>query len=406
MRILIAQAQFLLGGTESYAVTVAERLEALGHPTRLHAATASDVGRELVASRGLRLTVGPPAVLGEADDIDAVIAQDAATAYALAARRPDLPQIFVTHGFAPIERPATALDPPPPVVVLNDRVGRRAAVLDGRPPLVRLRQPIDIERFRPADAARPRARRVLALSNYLPEDRRVMLEEVCAGLGLELSRIGNGAGPALDPRPAIAAADIVVGYGRSALEGMAMGRPTYVWDRAGGDGWVTPENYAALEADGFSGAATGEVVDRERLRADLAAYRPELGTLGYDLVRNNHSAAKHAEALVELLGRTTAPTRSDHYETISLLTRAEARAAARADGAENELLRVLRAHDAQADRADVAEAAYAEERARREAAEATLTEVLGSRSWRALAPARRLVARLRGTRRQKSSQYS
>jgi len=409
VRVLIAQARFLLGGTESYAVTVAEQLERLGHPTRIHAATASEVGRELVDSRGLRLTVGPPAGQADADDFDAVIAQDAASAYALAARRPDLPQVFVTHGFAPIERPATALDPMPKVVVLNGRTEARAMALAGRPTLVRLRQPIDIERFRPPGETRAVARRVLVLSNYLPADRLRMLEEVCDELDLEVSRIGDGAGPTIDPRPSIRDADIVVGYGRSVLEGMAMGRAGYVWDRAGGDGWVTPETYAAYEADGFSGNATDAVIDRERLRADLAAYRPELGMLAFDLVRGSHSSAKHTETLVGLLEGAGAPVASDRHETISLLARAEARAAARADGAEYETRRVLRAHDWQRDRADAAEAArdaeraereeelarLEEERARRQVAEAKLAEVLGSRSWRLLAPLRRLGARLR-----------
>lgn len=405
MRVLIAQAQFLLGGTESYTVTVAEQLERLGHPTRIHAAKASEIGRELVASRGLRLTVGPPTGQADADDFDAAIVQDAASAYALAARRPDLPQVFVTHGFAPFERPATALDPMPKVVVLNDRAKARAQALEGRPPLVRLHQPIDIDRFRPRGETRQKARRVLVLSNYLPADRMHMLEEVCDELGLEVGRIGDGAGPTIDPRPAMDRADIVVGYGRSVLEGMAMGRAGYVWDRAGGDGWVTPETYPVYEADGFNGNSTDAVIDRERLRADLAAYRPELGILGFDLVRGSHSAARHTEILVELLEGAGAPAPSDRHETISLLARAEARAAARADGVEYESRRILREHDWQRDRAEAAEVARdaeragrEEERTRREAAEATLAEVLGSTSWRALAPLRRLRAGLRRAR--------
>jgi len=400
VRILIAQANFGLGGTETYSVTIAEKLESFGHATQIHAATASDAGRRLVGSRGLRLTVGPPDGFVDGEEFDAVIAQDAATAYALAARRARLPQIFVTHGFTPVERPATALDPMPRVVILNDRVGARAAALAGRPPLVRLRQPIDIERFRAAGGPLPVARRVLVLSNYLPDDRLRMLEDVCAELGLEVSRVGDGAGPTIDPRPALAAADIVVGYGRSALEGMAMGRATYVWDRAGGDGWVTPENYTALEADGFSGGAGDDVIDRERLRADFVAYRPELGTLAHDLVRKHHSATKHAEELVELLESAAAPNGADRHETLALLARAEARAAARADGIEFEYHRVLRAHDAQLDRAEAAEVARRaaeatrdEERARREVAEAQLAEVLDSSSWRLTAPLRRLRAR-------------
>ena len=410
MRVLITQSQFLLGGTESYTVTVAEQLERLGHPTQIHAASASEVGRSLVASRGLRLTVGPVTGSHEAEHVDAVIAQDSGGAYALATQHKALPQIFVTHGFAPIERPATALGPTPAVVVLNDRTMARAEKMAGGPRLVRLRQPIDIERFRPPGPTRQQACRVLVLSNYLPADRLRMLEEVCAELGLEVRRIGDGAEPTIDPRPALADADIVIGYGRSVLEGMAMGRASYVWDRAGGDGWVTPESYAAFEADGFSGNATEEVIDRARLRADLAAYRPELGMLAYDLVRANHSAAKHTEELVGLFGGAIVPKPSDLHETISLLARAETRAAARAEGAEHESRRILREHDYQRARADAAETAREEDQARlveveqrvaaelvrREAAEARIAEILASRSWRVLAPLRRLRARVGG----------
>ena len=84
----------------------------------------------------------------------------------------------------------------------------------------------------------------------------------------------------------MADADIVVGYGRSVLEAMALGRAAYVWDIAGGDGWVTPETYPTLEADGFSGAATDPIIDADRMRADFASYGPELGAFGFDLVRN------------------------------------------------------------------------------------------------------------------------
>ena len=326
MRILITLSQFMLGGTETYSVTVAEQLERLGHPTRLFAARTSPEGRELAASRGLALEIGDPATLADRDDVDAVIAQDAASAYALA--RADGPrQAFVVHGFASFEHPPRAMQPSPAVVVLNERVRARMAALSQRPEIVRLRQPIDIERFRPRGAARRRPRRVLAFSNYLAADRLALLEGVCADLGLELAHLGVQSEASATPDEAIAAADIVVGYGRSVLEGLAMGRAAYVWDRAGGDGWVTPETYATLEANGFSGAATGAVIDADRLRADFAAYRPELGSFGFDLVRQHHSATKHAEALVRLLERAEAPAASGAQETLALMVRAEARAA-------------------------------------------------------------------------------
>jgi hypothetical protein len=378
MRVLVTLARFMLGGTETYSVTVAEQLERLGHTVTVHATEASSKGRELVASRGVRLSVGDPAALA---NVDAVLTQDAASAYLLASRQPELRQVFAIHGLAAYEHPPSRLHPPPTVVVLNDRVARHAAALASRPAVVRMRQPIDLERFRPRGASRRRARRVLMLSNYLNGARLRLLEEVCGDLGLELVRVGSSSTPTVAPQAAIADADIVVGYGRSVLEGMAMGRAAYVWDYAGGDGWVTPESYPSLEADGFSGAATDAVIDADRLRADFACYRPELGAFAFDLVRMHHSATDHAEALVDLLGGATAPASEDALETLALLVRLESRAAIRVDGLEFENGRMWEE--------------LQELRARAGAAEEQADVVLQSRSWRFAAPLRRAAAYLR-----------
>lgn len=398
MRVLLAQAHFLLGGTESYAITVAEQLERLGHTTVLQAGTASEEGRELVASRGLRLLVGDPAVaLERAGEVDCAVVQDAASAYALAARGAGPRQVFVVHGLAGYEHPAEALRPPPTVVALNERMAARVAALASRPEVARLRQPIDLDRFRPRAPSRPRARKVLLLGNHAGSDRRRMLEEACRDLGLELLQIGVEGRPTLAPEDAIADSDIVVGYGRSVLEAMAMGRAAYVWERAGGDGWVTPESYRALEADGFSGAATDAVLDGERLREDLAGYRQELGPLGVDLARQHHSAAKHVESLVGLLGDATAPASHDALEAMTILVRGGVRSRGRIR--ELEVERDLLVAERDAARSEAAAAAGAEVTRQRFAAELELVrqrhaEIVGSLSWRLTAPLRRLRARL------------
>jgi hypothetical protein len=388
MRILITMARFGLGGTESYSVTVAEQLERLGHPTRLHAGSATDGGRELAAARGLRLTTGEPAAIPDLDEIDGAIAQDAVSGYLLAERRDDLPQVFVIHGVAGFEHPPSALRPPPPIVAMNDRIRGRAELLAGGAEVVRLRQPIDVERFRPRSSCRPTARRLLLLGNYVDDGHLRLLGEVCADLGLELVRASTQVAGTVAPELAIADADIVVGYGRSALEGLAMGRATYVWGHAGGDGWITPGSYPRLEADGFSGAATDEIVDRERLRADLAAYSPELGEVGFDLVRTHHSAAKHSESLLRLLGAAEPPRPDDSAQALALLVRSETRWMERAYGAEAHS-RTLNEH------VENLQAWGSEEAARRETVERELQNLLRSPSWRLTAPLRRLLAALR-----------
>jgi hypothetical protein len=408
MRILITHSRFLLGGSETYAITVGEQLERLGHTVSLFAGEASAEGRELADSRGLELNIGDSAELAEHDDVDAVIAQDAANAYALASRR-EIPQVFVMHGFASFEHPPQGLRPMPPVVALNNRVADHAAAFAGGPEVVRLRQPIDLWRFRPSGPARSQARRVLAFSNYMEPDRLAMLESVCDDLGLDLTSMGARSTISVTPQQRIADADIVVGYGRSILEGMVMGRAAYVWDHGGGDGWVTPESYPALEENGFAGAATETMVGVERLREDFAAYRPELGTLGYDLVRKHHSAAQHAEELVRLLERVPAPKADPINATMGLLVRSEARA-------EDDRIRTgfqlrEKAEEAAALRAELEEQhsrlvevgdAGEVERQRRIAAEeqqreaeARLQGVLDSASWRLTAPFRLLIRALR-----------
>jgi hypothetical protein len=381
MRVLITLSHMGLGGTETYSTTLAEQLERLGHSTRLHAAGADERGRELAAARGVNLTVGNYMAFAGLDDVDCLVAQDAASAYAFAARREDLPQVFVVHGLTGFEHPAAALRPAPPVVALNGRMEARAAALASGPEVVRLRQPIDLQRYRPREASRATARRVLFLGNRLDEGHLKILEGVCADLGLELCRVGVGGTPTIGPEATISEADIVVGYGRSALEGMAMGRATYVWGVGGGDGWVTPDNYAALEADGFSGAATNDVIDSSRMREDFAAYRPELGALTFDLVRKHHSATRHAEALLRVMAGARAPASEHGLETLAQLVRSETRWMHRSAELElhlrhrnEELQAVYKARDAEV--------------VNRVAAEERLNLALNSRSWRLTAPLR------------------
>ncbi|HSC21460.1 MAG TPA: hypothetical protein VLC07_07005, partial [Solirubrobacterales bacterium] len=332
---------------------------------------------------------------------DAVIAQDAVSAYALASGV-ELPQVFVVHGFAPFEHPPQGVRPLPTVVALNDRIAARAAAMAGGAEIVRMRQPIDLWRFESPSPARERPRRVLAFSNYLQRDRLALLESACSGLGLELMTMGVTSTASVVPQQRIADADIVVGYGRSILEGMAMGRAAYVWDRGGGDGWVTPETYPAFEANGFAGSANEQIIDAERLREDFAGYRQDFGLLGYDLVRKHHSATLHVEELVGLLERAPAPTADPVNATFGLLARAHARAEHDRQSAHVQLRAKAEETEAQMLRLNEVGAAGEAERQGRLAAEQRLREaegklgeVLHSSSWRLTAPLRRLGRMLR-----------
>jgi hypothetical protein len=288
-----------VGGSETYVLTVAEHLQALGHDVTVHATEmgeAADIARE----RGL-----PVVADGELPDAcDGVLVQDSVHACLMAERYPASPRVFVAHTIqVNIQRPPQVPDVVNAVVVLNDRIARRFAAMAREPELVRLRQPVDLVRFSPRGRLRARPKTALLLGNYLRGDQRDMVVKACADRGIEVTEVGAHGTVSHHPEVAIGEADVVVGYGRAIIEAMACGRAAYVLGDSGGDGWVTAESYASLEADGFGGSATSAIIDRPRLARDLGDYEVEMGPVNRHMVAAAHGAFAHAGELVALLRR-------------------------------------------------------------------------------------------------------
>jgi hypothetical protein len=194
------------------------------------------------------------------------------------------------------------------------------------PEVVRLRQPVDVSRFRLGITRprplRPRAQEVAVFGNQLTGARYEIVVRACEARGLWVRRVGHYGAASARPEHEIADSDIVVGIGRCAIEGMAAGKATYVYGVGGGDGWVTSDSYPALEADGFSGRATDADVDVDRFAADLAVWSPDMGEPNRDIAYRNHDAARHAEALVSLwqqLGASARPAPGHGHEMARLV---------------------------------------------------------------------------------------
>ncbi len=298
MRILIATENYhRVGGTETYVHTIAEQLQRLGHQVRVYSSRLGDMAQ---LTRGVGVdVVGRPEDLDQPDDV--VISQDAAMAYEMAGRWPGVPQVYVCHSILyDIQQPPLVSGTVQAVVVMNDRTATRLEALDADLRLVRMRQPIDAEWLTPRGDPHPTPQRALLLGNYLAGPARRLLVETWGEMGVELVQVGSATRPTLQPQADIAAADIVVGKGRAVLDAMACGRPAYVYDVFGADGWVTAESYPAIEANGFAGLAFPEVVDAARLREDLASYDRDMGGLNRQLILEHHDARLHATGLSEL----------------------------------------------------------------------------------------------------------
>jgi hypothetical protein len=398
MRIVLGTLELTsIGGAATYLMTVAEQLQRLGHDVHVYAEELGEMADE-AASRGVQVSDGD-GDLPEACEV--IYAQDAPSAYALAARYPGVPQVFCLHGevtdrMKPPQLPGVT----GAAVVLHERGARHARALAHVADVVRMRQPVDTKRFAPRGEIRERPARALLLGNYTAGDRRDLVLEACREAGIECRQLGlHGNGFTRTPEKEINDSDIVIGKARVIVEAMACGRAAYVYDLAGGDGWVTPDRWALLEADSFAGLAEARPVDRARLRADLAAYRREMGPVNRDLAVMHHSAALHAEALVDLfrrLGPSEPPSR-DALEEMARLTRTEWQTEARALGAEHEAT-LLRAHARELGaRAREAERrwAEAEERARQAEERARRAEEKAAGGGRRVARLRARLARIR-----------
>jgi hypothetical protein len=192
--------------------------------------------------------------------------------------------------------------------VLSDRYERNARATAITAPVVRLRVPIDVDRLVPLGALRERPARAVLLGNYPERDE--LVRAAWGPAGVDVRRVGF-TDQSYEVQEAIADADVVVAKSRAALDAMACGRAVYVLDVFGGDGWVTPELYPALEADHFAGQATERILDTATLARDLSGYSPEMGPVNRDLVLQHHDPRDHVLELLEAIGRREPQARAD-----------------------------------------------------------------------------------------------
>jgi L-malate glycosyltransferase len=127
------------------------------------------------------------------------------------------------------------------------------------------------------------------------------------------ARLGRRAiiltGPRMDPRPAYAAADIILGMGSSALRGMAFGKPVIVQGEGGFSEIFTPESAERFLWQGFYGVGDGRP-GTARLASQLrqllqdGARRWELGAFSRQFVVERFSLERAAARLEGIYQRT------------------------------------------------------------------------------------------------------
>jgi hypothetical protein len=378
------------GGMPSYAYTVADQLQRAGHDIYIFSGS-EDGPTDRLAALGLRTISGAEAL---PEEIDVFFVQDQPSAFDLLAARPEVPQVFVWHSslfdvnLTPQLPDVTRL-----VVQVTGRPLERPQSLAVKAPIVRLRQPIDLQQFTPIGAISATPRRAISISNYLDGERRAVLIEAFDRAGIELELFG-GKEPAqsLRAQDDMNRADIVIGKGRVIMEAMACGRAAFVYDDFGFDGWVTPENFDALLETGVSGASTTKSATVEHVLRELAGYSQSMGEVNRDLAMATLGVSRHTGELIEAIEQVLADQLPQPAnESASELAR---------------LSRVSWRHESEAfqlrTQLRVAAEEYEELRQRAEAEIAaldqTLAAIVDSRRWQLLNKLLAPIDRLRGRR--------
>lgn len=123
---------------------------------------------------------------------------------------------------------------------------------------VLIRNFIDVEKFKPRRKYR-KPKEILFSSNYnTADDEEVkVLREVAKHYKCRLAVVGMNFNQVEDPVPHIKSADIVIGMGRTVLEGISAGKLGIVHGRWGTGGVVSESNFEELRKCNFSGRNSG-----------------------------------------------------------------------------------------------------------------------------------------------------
>ncbi|MBL8536959.1 MAG: hypothetical protein JNM59_06105 [Hyphomonadaceae bacterium] len=111
-------------------------------------------------------------------------------------------------------------------------------------------------------------RSVLVVSNHLPEELKACAT-LLEGQGVSVRRVGLGDEQVLLQPSDVARADAVVSIGKTVSYAIAAGKPVFIYDHFGGDGWLTRDNFEENRRFNFSGRPRMRRLDAPALATEI-----------------------------------------------------------------------------------------------------------------------------------------
>jgi hypothetical protein len=272
------------GGTELYIRDLATALLRLGHRPVVYSPRLGGVAAEIRA-------LGIPVVDtldALADPPDVIHGQHHLETMTALWAFPDVPALYVSHGFLPWQE-APPLFPRILRYVVVGVFGRERLVHEfGIDPdrVTVVPNFVDLERFRQRSGPAARPRHALLFGNWPSEEYRDAVLAACAERAIPLDVAGQGLGTVADrPEELLHAYDLVFAVGRSALEAMASGTAVILASPAGLGPLVTTDNFDRLRAINFAVRALTRPLDPPAIGAEIDRYDPVEAMLVSEMTR-------------------------------------------------------------------------------------------------------------------------
>lgn len=316
MKILLGNNTLaLLAGSETWTLTLAKQLKKMGHHVACYAPTLGIISQKLeeegihcydsLASKGI-LPFSPYFIEPVDHTYDVIMANHFHVVEYLREAFPKTPIIATIHGIMHFNTDGTKAPEHPAMtsgvnqfVSVSEEVQEKLKEEYNLDSIV-IRNFFDLPYFSDIKPRNEKPQRILLNTNYAQKDdpEIQIVRDAAKILGLNVAAIGENFNQTPDIKRALTDSDIVIGMGRSVLEGVVAGRLGIVHGRWGTGGVITESNIPLLRSFNYSGRNNKDSFATAEELAEMIEkyYMPNIIDDARKMIRSEHSAAFAAKA--------------------------------------------------------------------------------------------------------------
>ena len=298
-------------GTELYVRDVALALARRGHRPIAYSTLLGDVAQEL---RDATIpVVDTLADVGQSPDL--IHGQHHLETMTALTHFPDVPAIYVCHGWRPWEEAPPRFSRIYRYVAVDQAVRDRLVLQHGIPAerVVIIHNFVDLQRFLPRRPLPSHPRTALLFSNYVHEKSPYLhaVREACARMRVSLDVVGAGVNnSSLHPEQILPNYDIVFAQGRSAIEALAVGCAVVIGSSRRLGPLVRTHNVESLLDLNFGIRTQNYPVQADILTRELMNYDPRDAAEVSQRIRQQAGLESAVDAMAELYEEALAEHRS------------------------------------------------------------------------------------------------